>query len=448
MTADRGQSMMSLIRALQPINRSITGDGVRETLRQIGERIPLERFEVPTGAPALDWRVPREWNLRDAWIKDRSGRRVVDIRASALHVMSYSVPVAPRWIPRAELDRHLHSLPDRPDWIPYRTSYYAEDWAFCLSQRARDALTDAEYEVCIDATLADGALSYGECRIPGESGREILISTHVCHPALCNDNLSGIAVAVELARAKLAEVAAGRRPALGYRFVFAPGTIGALVWLERNRDRLDELAAGLTLVCLGDASPLTYKKTFAGDREIDRAMAYVLAQGGEPHALLDFHPYGYDERQYNSPGFRLPVGSLMRGRHGEFPEYHTSADDLAFVHADRLVEAASRLEALFEVLEGNRRLRSRAAFGEPQLGRRGLYSAIGGESDPGSLSRALLWVLQFADGQHDLLTVAQRSALPFALVRRAAELLEAQSLVERLEPGTGPAQGRTNACGS
>jgi len=432
MTGARADSMMSLVRALQPINRSITGDGVRETLRVIGERIPLERFEVASGSPALDWTVPREWNLRDAWIKDRSGRRVVDLRASNLHVMSYSTPVAPRWIQRAELDAHLHSLPDRPDWIPYRTSYYSENWGFCLSQRARDALTDAEYEVCIDSTLADGALSYAECFVPGEREREILISTHVCHPTLCDDNLSGIAVAVELAGRLRAASEAGRRPALSYRFLFAPGTIGALVWLERNRARVARIAAGLTLVCLGDGADLTYKKTVAGDAEIDRAMALVLGRSGVPHALQDFHPYGYDERQYNSPGFRLPVGSLMRGRHGEFPEYHTSADDLDFVRPERLADAVERLAELFAVLEGNRRLRSRVPDGEPQLGRRGLYSAIGGESDPQSLSRALLWVLQFADGSHDLLAVAQRSGLPWDGVVRAADLLEANGLVERM----------------
>jgi aminopeptidase-like protein len=432
MSRDRADAMMALVRALQPLCRSITGDGVRETLRIIGEEIALERFEVPTGSPALDWTVPREWNLADAWIKDRSGRRVVDLRTSNLHVVSYSTPVAPRWLTRSELEPHLHSLPEHPDWIPYRTTYYAEDWGFCLTQRQREAMTDDAYEVCIDARLEPGALSYAECFVPGESGREILISTHVCHPTLANDNLSGIAVAVELARRLRAEQAAGRRRALGYRFLFAPGTIGALVWLERNRDRLDRIAGGLTLVCLGDAADLTYKQTFAGDREIDRAMARVLAERGRVHTLEPFHPYGYDERQYNSPGFRLPVGSLMRGRHGEFPEYHTSADDLAFVRPGQLADAVECLESLFAVLEGNRRLSSRAPFGEPQLGRRGLYSATGGSSDPQSLSRALLWVLQFADGEHDLIEVARRSELPMEIICRAADALEAHGLVERV----------------
>jgi aminopeptidase-like protein len=431
-----GDAMKAWIARLQPICRSITGEGVRETLRLIGEQIPLERHEIPSGTPVLDWTVPPEWNIRDAWIKDASGRRVVDFARSNLHVVSYSVPVAPRWISREELEPHLHSLPERPDWIPYRTAYYEPSWGFCLSQRAREALTDDRYEIAIDATLAPGALSYGELRIEGESEREILISAHVCHPSLCNDNLSGIAVAVELARDRLRS-----RPKLSYRFLFAPGTIGAISWLARHREAMPPIAHGLTLVCLGDAHPLQYKQTFAGDAPIDRAMALVL--GREPGAspALPFHPYGYDERQYNSPGFRLPVGSLMRGRHGEFPEYHTSADDLDFIRPESLEQSADRLREVCDLLEQNARFRSLVPYGEPQLGRRGLYQAIGGGSDPQSLSRALLWVLQFSDGKHDLIEVAARSGMPWRVLDEAAGMLEANVLIERLA-------GEGEPCGS
>ncbi len=428
--------MKEWIARLQPICRSITGDGVRDTLRLIGEQIALELHEVPSGTKVLDWTVPPEWNIRDAWIKDASGRRVVDFAQSNLHVVSYSVPVAPRRITREELDAHLHSLPEQPDWIPYRTAYYEPAWGFCLTQRQRDALTESSYEICIDSSLAPGALSYGELRIEGESDEEILISAHVCHPSLCNDNLSGIAVAVELARDRLRQ-----RPRLSYRFLFAPGTIGAISWLARNPEAVRRVAHGLTLVCLGDARPLQYKQTFAGDAPIDRAMALVLAQDPGSKAQLPFHPYGYDERQYNSPGYRLPVGSLMRGQHGEFPEYHTSADDLDFIHADQLEQAVLRLREVCDLLERNGRFQNLAPFGEPQLGSRGLYQAIGGRSDPQSLSRALLWVLQFSDGGHDLIDVAARSGIPWKVIAEAAELLEVKGLIERLA-------GRGIRCGS
>ncbi len=425
-----GEAMKAFIARLHPICRSITGDGVRETLRLIGEQIPLERHEVPSGTPVLDWTVPPEWNIRDAWIKDAAGRRVVDFARSNLHVVSYSVPVAPRWISREALEPHLHSLPEHPDWIPYRTAYYEPTWGFCLSQRQREALTDERYEVAIDATLAPGALSYGELHIAGESEQEILISAHVCHPSLCDDNLSGIAVAVALARDRLQA-----RPKCSYRFLFAPGTIGAISWLARHRDRLPRIAHGLTLVCLGDGHPLQYKQTFAGDAPIDRAMALVLGRRPGASPPIPFHPYGYDERQYNAPGFRLPVGSLMRGRHGEFPEYHTSADDLDFVRPASLEEAADTLREVCTLLEQNDRFRSLVPHGEPQLGRRGLYQAIGGRSDPQSLSRALLWVLQFADGQHDLIGVAARSGLPWPVLAEAAAALEAKGLIERIAGG-------------
>ncbi|HEB88393.1 MAG TPA: DUF4910 domain-containing protein [Deltaproteobacteria bacterium] len=433
--------MEALIEALYPICRSITGDGLRETLGIIAERIPLERHEVATGTPVLDWTVPPEWNIRDAWIKDASGQRIVDYKASNLHVVNYSRPVPPQRLALAELDAHLHSLPEHPDWIPYRTAYYEESWGFCLPHAQRIRLEPGEYEVCIDSTLEAGALSYGELLIAGESEKEVLVSTHVCHPSLCNDNLSGIAVATWLA-AELAK----RKPGLSYRFLFIPGTIGAITWLERNRHRLDRIAHGLTLVCLGNDEPLRYKRTLSGHAEIDRVMEFVLRNSEGDFEIRDFHPYGYDERQYNSPGFRLPVGSLMRGVHGEFPEYHSSADNLDFVHIPLLEEAADRLLEVFAILETNGRYRNRAPFGEPQLGRRGLYRGMGGEADPRSLSQAMLWILQFSDGTNDLLSIAERSGLPWAILRNAAERLEEHDLLERC--GSPGQRERGGACAS
>jgi aminopeptidase-like protein len=408
--------MFELIRELFPICRSITGEGVRRTLAILSRFSPLSIEEVPTGTAVLDWTVPREWNIREAWIADSSGRRIVDFRDSSLHVVSYSVPVNAR-MSREQLDAHLHSLPDHPDWIPYRTTYYREDWGFCLSQRRREALEDGEYHVCIDSSLAPGHLTYGELFLPGESDDEILISTHVCHPSLCDDNLSAIAVSVFLAREL-----AGQRRRHGVRFLYAPGTIGSLTWLARNRERVDRVKHGLTLTCLGDQHPFTYKRTLAGDHEIDRSVALALRDAPVPHELIDFFPYGYDERQFNSPGFRLPVGSLMRGRHGRFPEYHTSADNLEFVRPERLAESLDLCRRVIAVLDGRGTYRNLSPWGEPQLGRRGLYRDMGGTDVP-QIEFALLWVLSLSDGSNSLLDVAERSGIAFPAVRKAADLL-------------------------
>jgi aminopeptidase-like protein len=423
-----GPELYALVAELYPLCRSLTGEGVRQTLRILGRHVPLEMTEVPSGTPVLDWTVPNEWNVRDAWIKDERGERVVDFRRSNLHVVSYSVPVHRR-LSLEQLRPHLHTLPDRPDWIPYRTAYYEEQWGFCLTQRQLDSLPEAEYEVCIDSTLAPGSLTYGELVLPGRTTAEVLLSTHVCHPSLCDDNLSGIAVSVLLAR-HLAGLGPRR---LTYRFLYAPGTIGAITWLARNRERAPLIRHGLTLTCLGDAHPFTYKRTLAGDTEIDRTVAHVLETSGHVHEVIDFFPYGYDERQFNSPGFRLPVGSLMRGRHGRFPEYHTSGDDLGFVSPARLAESWKLCREALDVLEGNRTYRSLQPWGEPQLGRRGLYRAVGGGALPG-VELALLWVLCLADGKHSLLEVAERSGLPFPAVRSAADLLERHELLEEVVP--------------
>ena len=265
-----GRSMFEFMADVFPICRSITGAGLRETLGRIGEIIPLQLTEVPSGTQVFDWTVPREWNIADAWVADESGQRVIDFRSSNLHVINYSLPVA-RTLTLDELSPHLHTLPEHPTWVPYRTSYYAEDWGFCLSEDARQDLSPGRYEAVIDATLEDGSLTYGECVLPGSSSDEILISSHVCHPSLANDNLSGVAVAVFLAQV-LAQV--DRR--LTYRFLFAPGTIGAITWLARNEDRLDRIRGGLVLACVGDPGPLIYKRSRLGLAEIDAAAAHVL----------------------------------------------------------------------------------------------------------------------------------------------------------------------------
>jgi aminopeptidase-like protein len=421
--AGLGAELHARIASLYPICRSITGEGLRRTLRGLSELCPLQLTEVPSGTQALDWTVPDEWNIRDAFIADASGARVVDFRKSNLHVVNYSVPVRAR-MTLAELRPRLHSLPDRPDWIPYRTTYYDASWGFCLPHRQLEALKDGEYEVCIDSTLAPGHLTYGEAVLPGELRDEILISAHVCHPSLADDNLSGAVVAAALAR-HFAKVQ--RRHTL--RFLFAPGTIGAIVWLSRNREAAARVRHGLTLTCLGDSHPFTYKRTLAGDAPVDRALAHVLR--AREHQLIDFFPYGYDERQYNSPGFRLPIGSLMRGRHGQFPQYHTSADDLSFVQPARLVESFEVLRDAIELLDGDRRYKNLAPDGEPQLGKRGLYRAMGGTNIP-DLQFAMLWVLNLSDGRHSLLDVAERARMPYTSIKTAADLLLRHGLLEAL----------------
>lgn len=424
---DTGAAMLAFIAQLYPICRSITGEGIRQTLRAIGERIPLDLHEVPTGTPVFDWTVPREWNIRDAYVKDVHGERVIDFRKSSLHVVSYSAPVH-RTMPLAELRPHLHTLPEQPDWVPYRTSYYHETWGFCLSQRQLDALEDGDYEVEIDSVLEDGHLSYGECYLPGERAEEVLISCHACHPSLCDDNLSGIAVATALA-GRLQ-----RRPRrLSYRFLFIPGTIGSITWLSRNEARTARIRAGLVLTCVGDPAPFTYKRSRRGDAVIDQAMAHVLGQSGEGHRTLDFYPYGYDERQYCSPGFDLPVGCLMRSEHGTFPQYHTSADNLAFVTAEALAGTLATCEAVLEVLEHDRVCRNLNPKCEPQLGRRGLYAAMGGGRDVRTAELAMLWVLNLSEGRHSLLAIAERAGLPFATIRRAADALAAHGLLREVE---------------
>jgi aminopeptidase-like protein len=418
--------MHRLIERLYPIGRSLTGDGVRQTLAGLREYIPLEVREVPTGTRVFDWTVPKEWNIRDAYIKAPSGERVVDFRESNLHVVGYSVPVHKR-LGLSELREHLHSLPERPDWIPYRTSYWHETWGFCLPHKRLLALPDGEYEVCIDSSHEDGHLTYGELALPGETADEVLISTHVCHPSLCNDNLSGLVVATFLAK-RLAEAPRRR---YCYRFVFVPGVIGPITWLALNEDRVARIRHGLVLALLGDPGSSTYKRSRTGDAEIDRAAEHVLRHSGSEYRVIDFTPYGYDERQYCSPGIDLPVGRLTRTPHGEFPEYHTSADDLDLVRPEYLADSLAKVAAILEILEANATYVNESPKGEPQLGRRGLYGSLGGETHGREQEHAMLWVLNLSDGQHSLLDVAEHSGLPFEAIRRSAEkLLEHRLLRE------------------
>jgi aminopeptidase-like protein len=420
-SVDVGDEMYRVIRELYPLCRSITGNGVRETLRIIKKQIPLQIHEIPTGTQVFDWTVPREWNISDAYVKDSRGYRVIDFQTSNLHVVNYSVPIKRR-MSLAELRPHLFTLPDHPDWIPYRTSYYQENWGFCLSHKNLMEMQDGEYEVCIDSSLDPGFLTYGEYVLPGRSSDEVLLSCHICHPSLCNDNLSGIAVLAILAK-YLGQISLR----YSYRFLFIPSTIGSIAWLSLNEHQLWKIKHGLVIAGAGDPGKLTYKKTRRGDAEIDKTVLHILENSGQDFRVLAFYPYGYDERQFCSPGFNLPVGCLSRTPHGDYPEYHTSADNLDFVRPQYLAHTLLQSVAVISVLENNKTYANQNPKGEPQLGRRGLYRGYphGGVND-----LALLWVLNMSDGSHALLDIAERAGIAFADVRKAAEALVETNLLK------------------
>jgi aminopeptidase-like protein len=422
---DLGSKMFRFAEDLFPICRSITGDGIRKTLNVIAERIPLQLQEVPSGTPVLDWEVTKEWNIRDAYIKDRAGRRVVDFREHNLHVVGYSNPVSRR-MPLPELKQHLHSLPDQPHVIPYRTSYYSENWGFCMQHERLTQLVEDEYEVFIDSTLEPGSLTYAECYLEGDSKEEILISCHCCHPSIANDNLSGIALATQLA-----EHLESMELRYSYRFLFIPGTIGSITWLARNEDLLDRVKHGLVVTCVGDPGHPTYKRSRRGDAPIDRAAEHVLRHSAKEYEVRDFSPYGYDERQYCSPGFNLAVGSLTRTPNGEYPEYHTSADNLDFIKPESLADSFGLYLCVLDVLENDRAYVNLSPKGEPQLGRRGLYPPVGAQGTTDALM-ARLWVLNFSDGTHTLLDIAERATMPFEEIKEAATALLEGGLLKRV----------------
>ena len=424
--ADRdGAELKAFVAEILPFRRCITGEGLRRTLRAVGERVPVEVTEVPSGEAVLDWTVPPEWRVREAYLALPSGERVVDWAESPLHLVQYSVPVRQRLALR-DLRPHLHTLPDHPALVPYRTSYYAPAWGFCLSQDRLDRLAatvgeGGAVDVVVDAEHVAGHLTYGEVVVPGRTGDEVLLSAHACHPGMANDNASSIAVATALARRLLD----GPTPRHTVRFLFAPGTIGAVAWLARNRERAGRVRHGLVLANLGDRGGLVYKRsrrgTLGAPLATDRAVAVAARDRGVPLEVRPFTPTGYDERQFGSPGVDLPVGRLTRTPHGEYPEYHTSGDGLGLIRPASLAGALGVLAAWVEAVDHDARY-CNPIEGEPQLARRGLYTG-------GAEGEAALWVLSLSDGAHSLLDVAERSGLPFPAVRAAADRLLAVDLL-------------------
>lgn len=435
-----GEAIHRLAGKIYPIGRSLTGPGVRETLQVLSRHVPLTVHEVPTGTPAFDWTIPPEWTLRRAFIKDPQGRTVVDAANHNLHVVGYSRPIH-AVLPLADLREHIHTLPDQPELIPYRTSYYADRWGFCMTHRQLEALPEGSYEVLIDSSLEPGSLTYGEYVHRGKTRDEFLFSAHICHPSLANDNCSGLALL-----ALLAEKMVGVATRYTYRFIFAPGTIGALAWLAANEATVGRIRHGLVVSCVGDGGGPTYKKSRRGDAAIDRVMAHVLRHQAPAATVLDFFPYGYDERQYCSPGFNLPVGLFQRSLFGRFPEYHTSADDMDFIRPEYLAESYAAIASAVDVVERDRILVNAFPKGEPQLGRRGLFSAVGGDKAAPVGSMAFLWVLNLADGSRSLLDIAERSGLPFPVVAdAAARLCEHGLLLPLSEVPLSPDGGRDSA---
>jgi aminopeptidase-like protein len=423
-----GEEMHQLSAELYPICRSITGNGVRESLHVIEKHINLTIHEVPSGTPVFDWIIPKEWNIRDAYVKNAEGERIIDFNQSNLHIVGYSMPIKKK-ISLEELKTHLHTLPEHPEWIPYRTSYYKENWGFCLTHQQLLELQDAEYEVCIDASFENGHLTYGEYYLPGKTADEVLLSCHVCHPSLCNDNLSGIALVTLLAK-----YLSSLSLQYSYRFLFIPGTIGSITWLALHEAHVSNIKHGFIVSGVGDAGHFTYKKSRRGDAEVDKAFSHVLKHSKSDYAIIDFFPYGYDERQFCSPGFNLPIGCAMRTPHGRYPEYHTSADNLLFVQPPYLADSFAKCLTVIHVLEHNKTYLNRNPKCEPQLGKRGLYRAIGGQADGGVNELAMLWVLNLSDGTHTLLDIAERSGFGFDSIKRAADaLLEHDLLGESSE---------------
>jgi len=422
-----GDEMYGLIKKLFPICRSITGNGVRETLRIIGEKIPLEIFEVPTKTKVYDWEVPKEWNIHDAYVKNSNGDRIIDFKESNLHVLNYSTPIRKK-MDLSELKKHLHTLPDQPDVIPYLTSYYKEDWGFCISQKQFDALKDDTYDVVIDSSLTDGSLTYGQLYLKGTTEYEVLLSCYVCHPSMCNDNLSGISLVTEIAK-----LLQKRKTKYSYRFLFIPETIGAIAWLSKNEEKMNNIKHGLVVTCVGDSGNFTYKKTRKGNASIDNAVIKILEESNEPHEIIDFFPSGSDERQFSSPGINLPIGSLMRTMYAQFPEYHTSADNLEFVSSKYLKESFETYMKIINVLEKDIIYVNTNQKCEAQLGKRGLYSMIGGQKYEWVNKMSLFWLLNFSDGENSLRDISKKSGISELELEKNAKLLVKSKLLKEIK---------------
>lgn len=420
-----------LLKELFPICRSITGDGTRATLGKLCEITDFQLFEIPSGTACYDWTIPDEWNVRDAFVADSTGHRVIDFKVNNVHLVNYSSSFE-GMLTFDELTPHLHTLPDLPTAIPYRTTYYNRDWGFCLTHEQMQKMDKTgSYHVVVDTTLAPGSLIYGEAILPGTSGKEYLITTYVCHPSLANDNLSGVILWTLLLREMR------RRPHRhSYRFVIAPETIGALAYISRNEASVKDLAGGFVVTTVAGPGRIGYKPTWQGDSLIDRAVRLTYRELGLESVEYPFDASGSDERQYSTPGLRIPMGTICKDKYYEYAYYHTSLDNLDFVSAGALIETLKVYLSTLEKLEQNRIYRSLNPIGEPMLGKRGLYPKMGGAlrqkaaGSPGvSELDAIRWILFYADEQTSLLDIAEITQIPMQVLAAAAEKLAARNLL-------------------
>jgi len=417
--------MYELAKRLYRIPRSLTGNGVRETLNILKEICPLLKiYEIPTGTKVFDWEIPKEWNIRDAWIKTTDGKKIIDFKENNLHVMGYSLPVH-RKIGLDELLAHVYTLPENPGLIPYVTSYYKERWGFCMSELQKNELKDSEYEILIDSELKDGSLTYGEIIIPGESEKEIFLSTYICHPQMANNELSGPCVAIYLAK-WLSE----RQNRYTYRIAFVPETIGSIAYLSRNiKEMKDRVEAGFVITCVGDTRAYSYLESPYANTLADRAARNILKQHAPGYKTYSFLERGSDERQYCSAGVRLPVCSVMRSKYGEYPEYHTSADDLDLVSAEGFEGSFELYKKILLALEHNRKYKIICAC-EPQLGKRGLYPTLS-TKETKSIVADMMNFIAYADGENDLIAISDITGVSVEKLAGIAEqLLESGLLIE------------------
>ena len=422
-----GEKMYALCSRLFPICRSLTGNGVRTTLRALQEICPaMTLHEVPTGTQVFDWTVPKEWNIRDAWIKNSKGEKILDFQETNLHVMGYSLPIDKK-VSLSELLPLIHTQPDQPDAIPYVTSYYKERYGFCMTQNQKDALPEDTYHIYIDSELKDGSLTYGEIRIPSTEGNddEIFLSTYVCHPSMANNELSGPAVTIYLAK-WLWEKKCRR---YNYRIIFIPETIGAITYLSRHLSEMKErIRAGFNISCVGDDRTYSYVASRYGDTLADKVAKNVLSFHYPKYKSYSFLQRGSDERQYNAPGVDLPVCAVCRSKYGEYPEYHTSKDDMGLISPSGLRGAYEVYRDMIEALEYNQTYRIRC-LGEPQLGKRDLYPTVSQKHCYGD-ARSMMNFIAYADGMNDIIDISDRIQIPVKQILPIAEKLLEKDLLE------------------
>jgi len=395
---------------LWPINRSLSGDGNRETLKILSELIDLQITEVPSGTKCFDWTVPPEWNVKEAWIKDSKGNKIVDFSKNNLHLLGYSIPVNKK-MSLSELKANIYTLPDQPDLIPYLTSYYEERWGFCMSHNQFSALQEEEYEVFINSSLDyNGSMTVGDVVLKGSSDREILFSTYICHPSMASNELSGPLVSAFIYR----ELKKMANRFYTYRFVFIPETIGSIYYLSRHGEHLKQkLDAGFVITCIGDSGIYTYKRSRQGNSLADRCAEIVLKQTEERFIVENFFPSGSDERQYCSPGFNLPVGSLMRTRYSKYTEYHTSGDNKDYISFESMEKSILKYLEIINLLENNFYYKNTIPYCEPQLGKRGLYPTLGSQKDTIATVNAMMWILNLADGTNDVIDIIEKSNINY-----------------------------------